>query len=665
MKRSTLRWGTAAAAAAILIAAWLLLRDRGGAAPMERKPSAPPVSRLTPEPPPEASPAPPVPEPASAANPAAPAPPAPKAAPPRATIVIEGKVVGLDDAGIPGVTLALLLPDGFDEGVMIPEPREATAGSVNIFDRAAGRATTDESGAFRFKVYAGGSAGLIAWGAGHAHTIVPPFSLDADVRGIVVRMEPTAAFAGRVMETTLPDLGHPPGPIAGARVSLLLREPDLARTHLASARTDAEGRFRIEGWPAGRYEATVEAPGFVGRRWQPIDLPNEAIEYRLVPARACALAGRVWLPGGAGPAAGVRVRARMSVDNVWVNAWQGSDSDAEGRFRIEGIPVSTTPVKGALQVEADAGARGVGRLVLWAWSGETEASIDLMPVGGATLRLRVFDGSRGTGRPPVAGVRLVARSGIHMPQASQWPFEIERNGTTDASGVVEFHDLPRQRVLVLPGGDEWGWEVEKGYDAKIGEPPSEGRWEAEIEVYPRGRVLGIVLGPGGDPVPGARVEVQQHSGLRIAPAAARTGPDGRFAIEAVSSQVPIVLRATADGFLPASSNSMFIAPGSTAEGIVIPLPVALAAFLGRVVDEEGKPRPGVQVQAHPAEDRRDLQPISVLTVVGGRYRIEVPAGTSWTLYILMKGFAWTPTPPLLPGDPVPDLVLRPAEAPPK
>ena len=108
------------------------------------------------------------------------------------------------------------------------------------------------------------------------------------------------------------------------------------------------------------------------------------------------------------------------------------------------------------------------------------------------------------------------------------------------------------------------------------------------------------------------MEIQQAAGQRLAPAAARTGPDGRFAIEAVSSQLPVVLRATADGFLPAVSNTMFIAPGSTAEGIVIQLPVALAAFLGRVVDEEGKPKPAIPVVARPAQAGVSTAPRTVV-----------------------------------------------------
>ena len=45
MKRSTLRRGTVVAAAAILIAAWLLLRDRAG--PDGRREDAPPTFALT------------------------------------------------------------------------------------------------------------------------------------------------------------------------------------------------------------------------------------------------------------------------------------------------------------------------------------------------------------------------------------------------------------------------------------------------------------------------------------------------------------------------------------------------------------------------------------------------------------------------------------------
>jgi hypothetical protein len=312
--------------------------------------------------------------------------------------------------------------------------------------------------------------------------------------------------------------------------------------------------------------------------------------------------------------------------------------------------------------EADAGERGVGKAVLQAWSGTSELDIDLLPAPAATLRVRVVDGTRGSGRGPVAGMRVVARASLEAPASSQWPIRVERDATTDAKGIAEFRGLPAKHVSLAAADDEWEWEVERGGIRGVEEAPDQGTWEQEIEAFPRGRVAGVVLGPGGEPVAGARVEIPQNPDQRLAPAGAITGADGKFLIPFVTCQGPISVHATAPGYVPYDSDRITVVPGSTADGVVIALPAALGWIAGRVVDAAGNGRPEARVDVEPVDRRKGAVPIVAWTGTGGRFRVEVPAGQSWTLRATQSGLASEKSDPIAPGDFVPDLVLRPVEA---
>ncbi len=195
----------AGAAAAAFLAA-LLLRSQGppvgppgGEEVRVEAPSAPPDPPLAP-----------VPAPAPVARPAGrrnPAPREERPAPPdhsrtERSVVVEGRVVGLRGEPVPGATVLLLrFP------VSRPGPFRRSLDPIFDLDDT-GWATTGSDGSFRFETRPIPVAGLIAWGSGHANTLVTGFSLEQDVRGLVLPGAGTGT--GRRRGTGLRRVREPP-----------------------------------------------------------------------------------------------------------------------------------------------------------------------------------------------------------------------------------------------------------------------------------------------------------------------------------------------------------------------------------------------------------------------------------------------------------------------
>ncbi|MGE0710900.1 MAG: carboxypeptidase regulatory-like domain-containing protein [Planctomycetota bacterium] len=159
-----------------------------------------------------------------------------------------------------------------------------------------------------------------------------------------------AAIAGQVV-------GADQQPVSGANVFAIV-----GKEYRGTARTDAQGAFRIKDLPADRYQLYVRVgeDRLVG--WGELELgPGEARDQLKVVARAPArLRGRVLDASGA-PVAGVRLRIR----GVSTPVRREATSDAEGRFDVGPF------YDGDYRLKADAGGlallarqRGVDGLAL-------------------------------------------------------------------------------------------------------------------------------------------------------------------------------------------------------------------------------------------------------------------------------------------------------------
>jgi protocatechuate 3,4-dioxygenase beta subunit len=573
-------------------------------------------------------------------------------------VVVEGRVVGLRGEPVPGATVVLLrFP------VRRSEPLERSLDP--IFDlTGSGWVTTGADGGFRIETAPVPAAGLIAWGAGHANTLVTGFALEEDVRGLVLRFEPAGALEGHVVREPGPEAGAVAEPVSGAAVSLLQKGPTGRWIVLRTVSTDEQGAFRTWGWSPGVYSLLVEKEGLRASLVADVALPQSGLEVRLAAAATAPLDGTVVLSDGMTPVPGAQVRARSAISGrAGAGSEQETRTDAAGRFRFDGLEVAAGPAGTWVRLDADAGARGLGA-----------GHVELQPQGGSArivllapvaevLRGRLLGVRSGEAPAGIEGVGLLLEARLPNPWDPNMPLALEREARTGPGGEFEAGGLPAGGVFLSLAITESRWELQKAQPFRVPDPPAQGPWTVEVEAVPRARITGRVVGPDGGPVAGARIEDPGTRPQR----GAITGADGRFALDGIPTlrRRGVVLRVEADGFLSAWTDPLSLEPGSRYEGLLVSLPVRLVPVTGHAVDEEGTGFAGAEVSAVAVRGGGPATVSGRGTIAGpgGAYRLEVRPGTEFRVRAGAKGYRAAESEILIPGDAMPDLVLRPEPAP--
>jgi uncharacterized GH25 family protein len=437
-------------------------------------------------------------------------------------------------------------------------------------------------------------------------------------------------------------------PVAGARV-LLVPAPSLAesarlelegKAHpdpAVTALTGADGAFRLEAPEAGMWEVVVEAKGMAP---QEILLQPLLEETELPPVRLesdAKLEVRVAGPDGK-PLAGARVQAgEMSgaLGFRWaeLKRWQASDRAA--LTDAKGVAVLPRSARERLLVRA-----GVAGQPFAEQEDVGSGSVTLRLASGTLREIRVMDAA---GKSPVPGVWV--RIG-----ESRW-----LAGRTDADGHFSVPLTAKSKVKVALTAED-GRRLDT-----YAEPPKLEEKRLQTLLLPALETLAgrVVSAADGRPVAGALVWNQEPKAAR------RTGADGAYRIEVIAGR-DATPRAAAAGYLPADAQ-VGVSPGMR-RGPTLTLEPALAAA-GLVVDEQGRPVPGVQVQASPQPATRMRNSALLIsggtshTSASGRFRASgLVAGLGYELRLAKAGFAVARAeiPPLEPGRPGADLrvVLR-------
>jgi protocatechuate 3,4-dioxygenase beta subunit len=344
----------------------------------------------------------------------------------------------------------------------------------------------------------------------------------------------------------------------------------------ATARTDAQGRFRFEHLAGVSFSVWARAAGF-GAAMHERAAPGEPVDLYLPPLRS--IGGQVVDDSGQ-PVAGARVHAVSRKVPLPSEAVTGKDGTftlpelGEGPFYLLATAEGFLP---SVEPQVEAGPRLV--------------RLRLEP--SRTLEVRVTR----QGAPAEATVRLKAD---HLAR------EARAEG-----GVVRFEGLyPDELVVTAEAG-------------KLGSVPrtlslSERLTQVTLELEDAGTLLVTVVDETGEPVPSPELVLRSVRGQPIQSQKPSTGALVQFGPLAVGDYV---LEGHAEGFRDAELPAR-VKPGET----TLELELARATLIsGQVLDQYGRPAPNVSVLVQPTGD-------TVLADAEGRFSAPVPTPGLYELH---------------------------------
>jgi len=239
------------------------------------------------------------------------------------------------------------------------------------------------------------------------------------------------------------------------------------------AETGADGRFRLEGLAPGRLRIIAESEDYSPRRSRELFVEPGRTREGLV----LDLDPRGILAGDVIGGEGEGLRARLEVRGGRLSSPRRVESGRNGEFRVEGLPAGTYRLS----------ARSPGHRIGTADGIEvrrdetTRRAVELEPGEG------LFGRVVGPDREPVSGAYV----------------RLRRDGTTrwlrtKMAGKFQWGDAPEQTWSARAFSPQYA--ASRGVSARPGAP-------VELQMRPGGHLRGRVVGPDGDPVPGAKVGV--------------------------------------------------------------------------------------------------------------------------------------------------------------
>jgi protocatechuate 3,4-dioxygenase beta subunit len=405
-----------------------------------------------------------------------------------------------------------------------------------------------------------------------------PWNVTVRARGFVPR--PLRRVASGPLAVRLDEGGSITGvvrdaesrePVADAEVAIGGRGllPDAwEEASRVETRTDARGRFRLDGIGGSAATVTARAPGF-GVASKTDVRSGEAVELFLFPGAT--LSGTVRDDGGR-PVRGAVVRAQGDFRH---STSPTARTDARGAFVLAGIEPGEYVVVG----REGSRAPGIAAVVV---EPRSEAAVDLVLSDGgfATGRIVDPDGRRLAGR-----VRAEVFDGHGLPSSASDLMSAEAR----ADGTFALGPLPVGALglaVSAPGRERVRVEATvpaRGSTADIGDV-----------VLDTGLVVrGRVTDREGTGIPGAAVRAMRRSG-GPSRGEAESADDGAFVVGGLETG-RYEVAAAEPGY--ASARVAADAGGDPVELVL----ESGGTIAGRVVDAEGQPEGEADVQAQPAD----------------------------------------------------------------
>jgi protocatechuate 3,4-dioxygenase beta subunit len=368
---------------------------------------------------------------------------------------------------------------------------------------------------------------------------------------------------------------------------------------LRETETDESGAFVLANVTPGEVEVRAELDGYRAGTQRIEGGLTDGLTVRgieLVLDEGASITGFVRFADGA-PASGASVRAAIDFSSIGPMGFAGIDTRDGGRtetaedgsFTVSGLGDGTFQVVAFLEEAEDGGApRWSARqggvkgdadpieLVL-----EREATVVgiVLDVAGEVVPEFTVHGTlKGSG----------AMMGIGAERRS-WGASEEGDGTFEANR------LRRGAWELLVQADGYGKsalqtvEVPRGEDAPM----------LRFELQPAARIGGIVLGTTGEPVSGARVQLEQDLADRLSSSAAGDAPstmsdaEGRYLLDGLDPG-PTSVYASHDGFAASAPVPVDAVSGEVVEDVTLTLRVG-GRLTGEVFGKDGEPAVGLMV----------------------------------------------------------------------
>lgn len=507
--------------------------------------------------------------------------------------------------------------------------RPVEAGLVWDLENPMESAVTDRVGGFVLGGVALQRLRITAGAPGYLPAEPFEHQLNDDGRpGPTLPLRPAAAVEGLVVDED----GRP---VPGADLELeVLRQSGMVRIEigraadLPRARTSPQGTFRLSPVdPRNGYEMKVRAEGFApaGRVVTDLQPYRTKAGLKVTLLRGRALRGTVVDGEGRGLGeASVVVSpslTRQGIGGIEMVSGAGRPegfeavTDREGRFAVAGLPAGRFDLVASrsgfakhkmpgIEIEEGSGPVEIGEIVLQ--PGER--------LEGMTLDR---DGR------PLEGVevRVTEAGPMMMFFTGPGPLQSEPDAVSDPGGWFAVDDLSAgTRYTLALRRTGFTEKSVSGLELPRVEP-------VEVVLDPASDVSGVVLDAGGEPVPGAQVNLERERTIEMGGSVmvammlqgATSDAEGRFLFE---DQEPgrISLGAVASGFQEAKLDDLEIPAGADLEGVELTLPAG-AIVEGRVLAPDGRPAIGATVR--PVTEMPELVRIGGSGTDGnGYYRLE-------------------------------------------
>jgi protocatechuate 3,4-dioxygenase beta subunit len=366
---------------------------------------------------------------------------------------VEGKVVDGDGKPVAGARILIF-------------PIDRRGGSFQVSD-----GTSDDSGAFRIEDVSPGAseARVTALRFQPAYVANLEIRPGQDLKGVEIVLAAGAAVEGRVLS--------PSGrPVAGARVEVVEAEESRLFMMQASAETDGDGRYRLDGVAPGTRTVQAEHKSY-RRAVRDLEVRPGENTLDISLEGGSEVRGRVVDEGGA-PVPGARVMLREGM-----RSWDlpSGVSGADGGFTLEGVADGTYTLLG----EKDGFARDEGQEVVVAGSSVGGLEVKLGRGGAVTGQLLGLDFTE------LSQVQIRADGGMGG-----------RTGTVRPDGSYRIENLaPGKRRIVasLPGATRQA-------DGEVELEPGVSEVRLDLDFGEGFALTGRVL-RNGEPLPGEMVSI--------------------------------------------------------------------------------------------------------------------------------------------------------------